>query len=773
MADDDQQKTQAEFETTFRDSISAGLRSVAREIDVVNRKIREVNDIKPFNQMSDGASQLGNSMTQTSRALGVMNNFLGGFVKGVLGPAGAVGAVVAFAKSLETFSVNQIRVENFSRATGFAVKDIDQFTQSMKLSGHSVEESQGYLQRLGGLFNEFRMYRGLGGEMFTGIMELRGGLETLGPMFRKVLVGDYRAALDELARVFVAAGDGSSTLTRAQLALVEKFKIPADVYENWIKNKNNLIDIYRDMSGDAQQYVLGWQQTKWKIQYAWDDVSAHARRMILDIGNDLGLGESDYHHWADSINAALAGPVKESIQTTIKELKSLWGFLEKVGNWIPFKIVDGAVAFDSEKAKKSQVARNAFKYLGGPNAPGTHPDDVAAADRSQDKQVPPEVAKNFWYWWNQKRSDLGTRGADADKMEFSGARRRPAPSMLDVMKNRIKENAPYWTGAIPGSALLRLMKYDNEANSNNMRSRLRRILGIPDDPNDPVPWKQGLVDDSTKELTDIEFDSNRLLGEVRDILKRMEEGGGNTGAGNDPSGATAGRGDRSGPAGGPAAPAEAAGITAKQAGIQPIFPVAKGVNVAGLDAEWVARANEVYKQMTPEERKGFRVISGLRSDQQQAEIYRRSGGGRRFMAAPPGRSEHNPSRGGVAGDVVDPSGGFHRRGPGLGLTQLPGDRPHMRIGPLGRRLVPRGGPRAKGKDKVSDLSLDRNLIDSALAGGGSDDDTLEGTVKVTFGDLPNTDNTVPFIPLGISSPPQAAVAGLGATADYSNFWYYA
>jgi hypothetical protein len=84
-------------------------------------------------------------------------------------------------------------------------------------------------------------------------------------------------------------------------------------------------------------------------------------------------------------------------------------------------------------------------------------------------------------------------------------------------------------------------------------------------------------------------------------------------------------------------------------------------NWRGLNPELVRRLNAAYNDMSPEEKRSFKLTSGFRSHAEQAEIYRRSGGGRLFAAAPPGRSRHE------SGNAVDV-----RQGPALNFLQRNG-----------------------------------------------------------------------------------------------------
>jgi len=108
-----------------------------------------------------------------------------------------------------------------------------------------------------------------------------------------------------------------------------------------------------------------------------------------------------------------------------------------------------------------------------------------------------------------------------------------------------------------------------------------------------------------------------------------------------------------------------AGISAAQAGVQPKFPTGPA-NVGGLDAEFVTRLNKAWDDMNPEQRASWNMAfksSGHRTREDQERIWRESGGGTRYAAAPPGHSRHE---GGAAVDI--------QRGAALNFLQTQGHK---------------------------------------------------------------------------------------------------
>jgi len=112
--------------------------------------------------------------------------------------------------------------------------------------------------------------------------------------------------------------------------------------------------------------------------------------------------------------------------------------------------------------------------------------------------------------------------------------------------------------------------------------------------------------------------------------------------------------------------------------VTPSFP--HSGEMGHVNPELLARFNALYHAAPAHAKSGFKVISGYRPYAQQAEIYERSGHGKKFAAAPPGRSMHQY---GYAVDVHDPTGWFHSHGKEYGVYWPHGkhDWPHAQLIP--------------------------------------------------------------------------------------------
>ena len=60
--------------------------------------------------------------------------------------------------------------------------------------------------------------------------------------------------------------------------------------------------------------------------------------------------------------------------------------------------------------------------------------------------------------------------------------------------------------------------------------------------------------------------------------------------------------------------------TAEQAGIKPLFPVGPDVNWRNMDAEYIARVNHAYRNMSDKDKKTFSMTSGFRPDTREDAI---------------------------------------------------------------------------------------------------------------------------------------------------------
>lgn len=103
-----------------------------------------------------------------------------------------------------------------------------------------------------------------------------------------------------------------------------------------------------------------------------------------------------------------------------------------------------------------------------------------------------------------------------------------------------------------------------------------------------------------------------------------------------------------------------------------------GKDLSTIDAEFRHRIEKAYQAAPPSARAGFNIISARRSTALQAQLYQRYKSGRGGIAAPPGHSMHER---GLAVDVRDPSGWFHKHAGEYGLNFPLGrkDWPHMQM----------------------------------------------------------------------------------------------
>jgi len=103
-----------------------------------------------------------------------------------------------------------------------------------------------------------------------------------------------------------------------------------------------------------------------------------------------------------------------------------------------------------------------------------------------------------------------------------------------------------------------------------------------------------------------------------------------------------------------------------------------GKSLSNVNPELRSRIEAMYKAAPASAKAGFYVISGRRDTALQAKLYARYKAGKGGIAAAPGHSKHEI---GMAADIRDPSGWFHKHAGeyGLGFPMGKRDWPHMQM----------------------------------------------------------------------------------------------
>lgn len=157
MADD---PNKIEIEIAVRDSMSAALRTMGRELEALNRKALEtgISGAGGLEKFSRQTGQLSEITQRTSRSLSGMGDLMSGMAKTLLGPVGLAAGFVAVAKSMDNFAVSQLQLHNFATNTGFATSKIIEMNRQLARSGIDAGQARSEIASVGAKLQEIATY---------------------------------------------------------------------------------------------------------------------------------------------------------------------------------------------------------------------------------------------------------------------------------------------------------------------------------------------------------------------------------------------------------------------------------------------------------------------------------------------------------------------------------------------------------------------------------------------------------------------------------------
>src|SRR5258708_1556735 len=104
-----------EIEIGLRDTKSAGLKLMGRELENINRKAQEIGQgsggtgaMEKFRKESE---RLHETHERNKKSLTGMSDIIGDMTKKISGPAGLVGAMYSAAKQLEEFAASRLQLQ--------------------------------------------------------------------------------------------------------------------------------------------------------------------------------------------------------------------------------------------------------------------------------------------------------------------------------------------------------------------------------------------------------------------------------------------------------------------------------------------------------------------------------------------------------------------------------------------------------------------------------------------------------------------------------------
>lgn len=351
--------SRAEVEIALRDSLSPGLRAMARDIRALNRSIKSMSD-----DGETGLSRVSKSTTTLSvvtrtavRDLTVMGSFMTGFTKGLVGSLGTAAAIEGVVTAINNLAKSRVQLLMFSHDTKFATNDIHQMRGAMARMGIDAKTADGFIGQMGTKLQELGALR-QGSSLFQDLQKMGpGGVELANRMMGNVQVGKHKEAMKDLVDTYKRQGP------EAKFYMSQILGIPQSVLENMEEYRRKVRDTFQGNEQDMQKYLDSISKLK---EYGSDQFTRYASHVVAELNKILTAMDETGN------SNALSDWLIKDFDNVMEKARATREELEAIGNF--FK--------NMNEAANPESAKSAIQERFGKFGVGTGPDLKSRLDQS-------------------------------------------------------------------------------------------------------------------------------------------------------------------------------------------------------------------------------------------------------------------------------------------------------------------------------------------------------------------------------------------------------
>jgi hypothetical protein len=281
--------TREELEILLRDSITPGLRSIARELRALNRVAKESGDESAghIDKTSKSFGGLADSSSTALRSMTAMGSYVIGFGKAVLGIGGAIESIKRLSEGLNEFATNRVQLSMFAQDTKFATDDIGEMRGAMLRMGVEAKTADTYIANLSTKLQELRAFRE-GSTLFQDLEKMGSVGNELGKkLLGDVKVDDYKKALDDILDFYKTQGP------EVQFYISQTLGIPQSVLQNLQQYRELVEDTFEGDEEAAKKYVANRALFFERLESEWNRFASHALDSINKVSDGLAKDTED------------------------------------------------------------------------------------------------------------------------------------------------------------------------------------------------------------------------------------------------------------------------------------------------------------------------------------------------------------------------------------------------------------------------------------------------------------------------------------------------
>jgi hypothetical protein len=142
--------------TGLHDSLSPGVRDIARELNELSRTVRRVSDdiVDSLKQASDRLAGMNTTYVKSGEDVKDIGGTLLGMARQVLAPAGIIGGLAMVTRYFDNMAVSRLHLSNVARDMGATAQSALTMARAFQMSGDTRQQGEQYRASLSAMFKD-------------------------------------------------------------------------------------------------------------------------------------------------------------------------------------------------------------------------------------------------------------------------------------------------------------------------------------------------------------------------------------------------------------------------------------------------------------------------------------------------------------------------------------------------------------------------------------------------------------------------------------------
>ncbi len=315
-------KARIEIEVALNDMFTTALKSMYREVENTNKKVQEFGQGGgvSINRLSREVDNLDKTMRRSNTEVTKTSSAFENINKTLLGATGLVFGLYSVGRAMESIAQDSVRMQNFSRDTGFATQKILDMQQTLRRGGFTAEESGTIVSAVGKMSDDLATF-GQGSETFQKLIRAEGGADLASKMLVFARAGETVKVTNEYLKVFLRSSDaGQSYMARIANTSVSALQRMAEGGRSNVK-------VWEVNEEQAKKYLGFWIDSETRFNNIFKAVSDHGIEAFNKLSEALKGAGISTRDIADGLKSGI-DVVLAAIKQDVDDVKAIMAWLD-------------------------------------------------------------------------------------------------------------------------------------------------------------------------------------------------------------------------------------------------------------------------------------------------------------------------------------------------------------------------------------------------------------------------------------------------------------